>query len=194
MGKVLSKREEVLAGHYGCTEKRRARHKTGVCPHRSRGVQHKNNWTTWWLVQWIMVKGTMSLGILIFPWSVLHIFIFSKITWSWVKKQGFVCEVQRACHLGGQVLLPSGLSRAMRPSLGTVNQRATFFIVKSQHPLQRMGSTYWLMQHSPSSPRFVLLVCRPRGVSCCLNQYRFWVINTIDLFTEQTASKNTLIN
>lgn len=36
MGKVLSKREEVLNGRYGCTEKRRAKHKRGVCPHGSR--------------------------------------------------------------------------------------------------------------------------------------------------------------
>lgn len=28
MGKVLSKTKEVLAVHYGCTEKRKARHKT----------------------------------------------------------------------------------------------------------------------------------------------------------------------
>lgn len=36
MGKDLSKREEVLDGRYGCTEKRIARDKNCVCPHGSR--------------------------------------------------------------------------------------------------------------------------------------------------------------
>lgn len=87
----------------------------------------------------------------------------------------------------------AGWGRATRPSLRAANQRATFFTVKSQCQLQRMGSTCWLMRHSPSSPCFMLLVYSPRGVSSHLNKYRFRVINTIDLFTEQTASKNILI-
>lgn len=48
------------------------------------------------------------------------------------------------------------------------------------------------MQHSLSSPCFVLSVYFPSGGSC-LNQYRFWIINTTDFFPEQTASKKVLI-
>lgn len=66
------------------------------------------------------------------------------------------------------------------------------FTVKSQHPLQRMSSMLWLMQHSLSSPCFEFSVYFPCGGNC-LNQYRSWVINTTDFCTEQTASKKVLI-
>lgn len=80
MGKVLSKREEGLGGHYGYAEKRRARHKTGVSIRKQSNMVQKqvedlvahsvNN------VEWNHVIGNSHF----FPGPYYIYSFFSKIT------------------------------------------------------------------------------------------------------------------